>query len=197
MTGETLLPHDSDGILAAQVFEHKQFVGCGYLDAGDQDTYSEFNGNSRFIVCKGEDGRVVASLRIIHSDNRGLGSFKTVADMPHVAHRLMHIDPTKIVEIATVVRDKKRSNRLDVSVALYADAWLEFGLEQGIQYWLASIDNEVLAYFRGTLGFEFTDLGSSVDDYMGSPTTPVLMDIKSASESLKNSNPKLARAILG
>ena len=54
---------------------------------------------------------------------------------------------------------------------------------------MAAIDDVVLGYMRSALGFDFVDLGPSVQ-YVGSPTTPVVGDLSHFAESGYATNPE-------
>lgn len=163
--------------------------------------YSDYNPSSCFDVVS-EGGKLVGVLREIRPSTVG---FKTLNDFsvapyvlyPEAVKLLANLDKNTILEIGTVsvVSDKRQSEAgFGVALRLYG-AMLHNSLSGGYTHWLASIDSGLLGVYKENFGFCFEDIGPS-QDYMGSPTTPVLGDRDKILDNLRENFPFMVQTII-
>lgn len=205
------ISHDDPRAVEARALEFEVFEKAGFSEGADGylEQYGPYDENSIFYVARATDGKAVGMLRVIYAGDDVIGleenqlstGFKTLDDFDLYPHwksetaRHLSEHPQEIGEVGTaaVLEDWRAT---EVADALYKEA-LEQGLKDGIRYCIASIDADVLAAYRHRKMFPFVDMGPTDPHYMGSPTTPVFMDIYELPDYWRKHNPEFYRKILG
>ncbi|AWS43639.1 alanine racemase [Streptosporangium sp. 'caverna'] len=169
------LAYGQTGYEAACELEFSVFRQAGFLDDdGTLDDFRDYGHQSVFTVVE-ENGELVGALREILSGSR---PFKTLIDLPLApagAALVGSITPIHLSEIGTLAVRRDVRGR-SVAEILYAASWAAT-IARGGTHWLASIDAGLLEAIRTAYGVSFVELGSA-QDYYGSPTVPVLLDLR-------------------
>lgn len=207
---ERISPDDPQAV-EARALEFDVFEKAGFTEGADGylEQYAPYEANSIYYVARSAEGDAVGMLRVIYASDDVIGleenqlstGFKTLDDFdldPYwKSETARHLSehPQQIGEVGTAaVQEEWRAT--NVADALYKEA-LEQALKDGIRYCIASIDADVLAAYRNRKMFPFVDMGPTNQDYMGSPTTPVFMDLYSLPDYWRKHNPEFYRKILG
>lgn len=177
----------------AKVLEFETFRDAGYVTLRDEleEEYAPYGAASKFVIVE-RHGEMVGSTRIILPGENG---FKTIAD--EKKEMLTFDDQGKGLiteydldsdgfEVGTLsVKDGYRTGPFDpksVSISLYSGLIAYTGIfQEKLQrdrrgFVLASFDEKYLEKFDKAFGPSVQLLGPS-QEYMGSKTTPVLIDV--------------------
>lgn len=190
---EIVTDQDSQKWKDSAQLEFEEFRRAEYVDSIDEleEEYAPYRGHSKFISVS-RQGEVVGSTRLILPGEAG---FKTINDA-HAGKLTITEAGWDILggydiandgfEVGTLaVKDGYRTgpfHELSVSASLYAGITAYTGIlaqEQGREghgFVLASFDEEYLSKFADAFGPSVKELGPS-QEYMGSKTTPVLIDV--------------------
>lgn len=192
---ERLAPGHPDFDEALAV-EFEVFNKMGYSDAqtatGHMKEYSDYDDVSILNVARVE-GKIVGVLREIQPQEdppQGSTGFKTLDDLQiyqDVIPPLINgvINQT-IVEAGTAAILPEYRVHLKIAPRLYHSL---FAANIGDKtHCIASIDDRVLKGYRRSRSLPFESIGPS-QDYMGSPTTPVALDMRDLSGYLAAQNP--------
>lgn len=108
--------------------------------------------------------------------------------------REKNIKPNRIFEIGRLAKHPLRiknagifgRQRLAIVDELIAQMVYTCSQEKG-NVWVASIDVDVLTLLRSR-GFHFTSIGETNNEYLGSPTTPVILSIDQCRNDIRDLN---------
>lgn len=176
---------DSSDWKMAERVEAQVFIDADYVDSQDElaEEYAKYAPKSEFILIK-KDGVPAGSTRIIMYDE-AIG-FKTIDDVytgrleitDEGEKLLAQIPFEKTFEVGTIAVPEEFRDTPDnedrVASQLYGMIFSEAD-KKGIDYALASFDDNYFHRFSSLFGDGCFQLGEAVD-YMGSKTVPVLLD---------------------
>ena len=188
----------SDLMSQALQVEYEAFARAGYVGSGRtagslDDEYTSYRSASRFYVRQEDNGRVVAVLRVIADSPCGLKTLNDLEIDPVRQAEIEALRPDRIREVGTAATTHGAQPGADFA-KVYAAAIIDAQAE-GATHSIASIDNRALRYFRSRLAMLWEDIGPSNEDYMGSPTTPVILDFARQSRHYQRTRPDLYRSI--
>jgi hypothetical protein len=180
---ERIGPGDSRFAEAEKV-EYTVFAERNFTKARPSDQrvieYDEYHDSSIFNI-RVRDDKIMSVLREIWHSERG---FKTLNDFndklyPLYRAQIEQEDPERIVEIGTVaaLKESRQNKQAQDAEHLYSNSFRHSYFDKGIKLWIASIDADLLKVYRRWYEFQFEDIGKTDPDYMGGPTTPVMMDL--------------------
>lgn len=176
------------GFAACIDLERAVFEGVGFLGSdGTLEEFREYDQQSSFVMLE-KDGIPIACLREILPGPLPLKTLKDFAIFAGAKRWLAEVGPSHITEIGTV-STLPRARGATAAQHCYAVAWAS-AIARGTTHWVASIDSDLLEYFRTVYGFDFVDLGPE-EEYFGSPTTPVALDLRET-EKIRATHPDMA-----
>lgn len=170
--------------------EHDVFKRAGYIQGPDEleEEYIPYTNSEMVAIYR--DGEVVGEIRIINYDPEV--GFKTVNDIKRQrlqvdseGQKLIDtIDPNMMFEVGTIGLDKSYRSTPDDTIhpvtQLYGVIYT-YALENNKPYVIASYDEAYLQRYEGLYGASMIRLGPATE-YMGSPTVPVLVNMKMMKE---------------
>lgn len=137
---------------------------------------------------------LLATIRIIEKTSQELPIEKDFNLNVFDVCREKNINPNRIFEIGRLAKHPLKirnagifgRHRLAVVDDLIAEVVNTCSRESG-NVWVASIDIDVLALLRSR-GFHFSPIGSTNSEYLGSPTTPVILSIDQCRNDMRGLN---------
>ncbi|MFI5304447.1 MAG: hypothetical protein ACHQYP_06585 [Nitrospiria bacterium] len=150
--------------------------------------------NSTIYAALSREEDLLATIRIIRKSEQELPIEKDFDLNVLEICREKNIHPNRVFEIGRLakhpVRIKKAGilgrQKLAIVDELIAQMVYVCSQENG-NIWVASIDVDVLMLLRSR-GFHFSPIGKTNGDYLGSPTTPVILSIDQCRNDIRDLN---------
>jgi hypothetical protein len=156
----------------------------------DQDTMA----HSTIYGAISRENDLLATIRIIEKSDQLLPIEKDFNLNVFDICREKNIYPNRIFEIGRLAKHPVRirnsgisgCRRLAVIDELIAQVVYTCSQESG-NVWVASIDVDVLTLLRSR-GFHFSPIGNTNSEYLGSPTTPVILSVDQCRHDIQSLN---------
>jgi hypothetical protein len=150
--------------------------------------------NSTIYAAFSRENELLATIRIIKKLDQLLPVEKDFNLNVFDICREKNINPNRIFEIGRLAKHPLRikntgifgRQRLAVIDELIAQVVYTCSQESG-NVWVASIDVDVLTLLRSR-GFHFSPIGKTNSEYLGSPTTPVILSIDQCRNDIRDLN---------
>src|SRR3981081_2029200 len=176
-TGKILSP---SAIVEARHLVGEVYSRWGYVDSeqltpeGYLPNDTDIDNSTYFACFRGD--RVAATVRLVTKPN--IREFQTVAEFGVDPARLEDIDtdPSHFREVRALAKRPGLGHRDDV-LRLYASMMRE-SLETDVRYWLMSADTRLAGKLRRAFGGDSFPGLADEKFYLGSPTEPMLLDVR-------------------
>jgi hypothetical protein len=150
--------------------------------------------NSTIYAALSREEDFLATIRIIRKSKQELPVEKDFNLNVLEICREKNINPNRIFEIGRLAKHPARIKRAGLlgrqklAVVDELIAQMVYACSQEIgNVWVASIDVDVLMLLRSR-GFHFSPIGKTNGDYLGSPTTPVILSIDQCRNDIRDLN---------
>lgn len=148
-------------------------------EKGDLVYLDPYNWFSYPLTYKNKNGQVSASARLIRKTNE--------FSLPTLKIPLYDYKATREaqLELSQLAVNPNLSNDPYSILHLFRHGYAKTKELKLPPFWLATIDNRVLQYFRRKYGFKLPNIGPT-QNYLGSDSTPIIIDITKELEDLPN-----------
>jgi ornithine decarboxylase len=162
----------------AVMLEHEVFARSGFLEPdGTLQSFRRYDAVSRFIVTRAGDGSAATAMRVVEASPMG---FTVLHKMPISPMGWDLVESIGFDNMTEVLSLSSSRPSVRTSVEAYAAGWFDIKA-RGREHFVTAIDARVLAMIERRLGNIAIRLGDPVD-FMGSPTVPVVFDLRERAE---------------
>ncbi|MCX6808173.1 MAG: hypothetical protein NTW50_00705 [Candidatus Berkelbacteria bacterium] len=175
-------------IIPARILHHDRYLKAGYISTPSPSGMieDEYVSNSIYFTCiESATSKTVGVIRLI---------FRTLpSNFPCLSEFNLYSEDRQIIsslDLSTTVEIGSLAEHPGYKIAegLYRFTW-QYSKWQFLSYWFGSIDSRLLKYYLRR-GFPWKIIGEP-RVYMGSETTPVMLDLAVLPNSLSQKSPRL------